>query len=959
MQGKRYLRFQTVIPTIISHFHIFIIYMKKFTRFITALALTATVATAWAVPARKGVFDYVNPDGSTVAVTLTGDEHHHYYTTADGYVLLPDASGTLCYAKLSGDKLVKTNLAARDPELRTVSELQFLNSLNRKTLTESAEAQGSTVRKTRRARTDDLITSYPTTGSPKVLVLLVQFKDIKFSVDEPLQTFTDMLTKPGFDSFGATGSAKDYFRDNSSGIFTPDFNVIGPITVPQSVAFYGASQGQAYDTRAYDMVVDACKVYDAEHPEFDFSQFDNDGDGFIDIVYVFYAGYGQNDGGPEWTIWPHAANIWTFYGINLELDGVKVGNYACSNELRSGRGQDLAGIGTFCHEYSHILGLPDLYPTNGSRAYTPGYYELMDCGSYNNLSRTPPLMSSFCRYSLGWLNPRELSAPENVELPQLSTNTALRISSEKEDEYYMLENRQQTGWDTYLPGHGMLIWHINYIRQVWIDNTVNNNPLQQNVDLIEADNLTGYENDEGDPFPGTSYNTSFTNTSIPAMSTWIGVPIDMPLTNIREQNGMIYFRAKGGGDRIDPVTALEATDITPLAFTANWESRAGIPHYEIDLCQGSSPVPVRSVTVGAVSSYKFEGLTPETDYSYTIRAIDGDIKSDNSNRISVRTAEPYFSMLTAEVLPATNIKSDSFTANWKEVKNATRYILDVYEKDITAPKNITVDFTNAGGKFIPDGWYTTCTSTAGLAGYFGAARPSLRMSFDGDQIATPDMTDDINSLSFWYRGNNSADDAFLSIDIKYADGQWKQLHTIKPLATAAGATVTVGGESELRLPHGVKAIRVVLHKTDNNSVYLDDFSIDYAGTYVPKYVAGFEKADCGNTLSADVQGLEPLTQYYYTVQACDAEGSTSITSYETSVTTLNPSGIESVNAESLSVNVIDRTIVVTSDCAGIRLYNTEGMLTGKSADKVATFSNLESGIYFVSTDKTTTKVVVL
>lgn len=934
--------------------------MKKFTRFLTALVLTATFATSWAVPARKGVFDYVNPDGSTVAVTLSGDEHHHYYTTADGFVLMPDASGNLCYAKLSNDKLVRTNLIARDPELRSVSEMQFLNGIDRNAMKNAAVAKDADVRKARRAGRDDLITSYPTTGSPKVLIMLVQFKDIKFAVDQPLQTFTDMLTKPGFDQFGATGSAKDYFSDNSNGIFTPDFEVIGPITVPQNVIYYGASSATSYDAQAYQMVVDACKVYDAEHPEFDFSQFDNDGDGNIDIIYVFYAGYGQNDGGPEWTIWPHAANIRTFYGIDLELDGVKVGNYACSNELKNGRGQDLAGIGTFCHEYSHILGLPDLYPTNGSRAYTPGYYELMDCGSYNNEGRTPPYLSSFCRYSLGWLNPRELSAPENVVLPDITSNQALRISSEKPDEYYLLENRQQKGWDKYLPGHGMLVWHINYIRQVWIDNTVNNNPNQQNVDLIEADNLTGYENAAGDPFPGTSHNTSFTNTSKPAMSTWIGVPIDMPLTNIREQDGIIYFRAKGGGDRIEPITATEATNITPLAFTANWEARAGIPNYEIDLCQGVSVVPVRTVTTGPVSSFTFEGLTPETDYTYTVRAIDGDIKSDDSNRISVRTDEPYFNMIPAVALPATNITDRSFTANWQELKNATRYVLDVYEKDVNAPLNMTADFKTVDGKIVPDGWYTNCTSTAGLAGYFGAARPSLRMSFNGDQVATPDMTDDINALSFWYRANNTAEDSFLSIDIKYAGGQWQQLHIIKPLSNAEGKTITVGGDSDLRMPHGVKAVRVVLHKTDNSSVYIDDVSVDYAGTYTPRYVENFEKADCGTNLSATIDNLKPLTPYYYTVHAYDAEGSMSGVSYEIALTTLDPSGVNKVtNPESLSVKTDGNTITVASDCAGIRIYSIDGLLINSSAKANASFGPLAPGIYFVATEKATVKVAVL
>jgi len=172
-----------------------------------------------------------------------------------------------------------------------------------------------------------------------------------------------------------------------------------------------------------------------QHPEIDFSQYDNDGDGEVDYIFIFYAGYGQNEGAPDWTIWPHAAKLWDFYGIDCSYNGVRFNDYACTNELQGNRGTVRTGIGTFVHEYSHILGLMDIYPTRlsgSAREVSCGSYDVMDSGSYNNHGNTPPCFSAFERYSLGWLSPRKLTGPENIILDPLhTTNTALLIDTEK------------------------------------------------------------------------------------------------------------------------------------------------------------------------------------------------------------------------------------------------------------------------------------------------------------------------------------------------------------------------------------------------------------------------------------------------------------------------------------------------------------------------------------------------
>lgn len=525
---------------------------------------------------------------------------------------------------------------------RSVNDIRFIESLDRDAILSVAKSTDASVRKQQRAarraasgKAVELISKYPTIGSPNALILLVEFADVKFTTPNVLEAFENMTNKEGYDFNGATGSAKDYFFENSSGLFTPNFVVMGPITLDNKEIFYGEQESAmgAYDKQAWKMVTEGCQKLHEQHPELDFSQFDNDGDGFIDNVFVYYAGYGQNSGAPTWTIWPHAANVYTYYNAVVELDGVKLGNYACTNELKGTEGNVLTGIGTFCHEFSHILGLPDLYTTNGSGAFTPGPYELMDVGPYNNGGNTPPYMSAYDRMSVGWLKVRDLSGPETVTLNSIASNEAVRIPTAKEEEFFLLENRQLTGWDSHIPGHGMLIWHIDYDPVTWSSNKVNTNISHQGVDIVEADGIPTDSTRMGDTFPGTSRATQFTNSSTPAMRTWIGIDPDMPITDIKETaDGIISFKVKGGGTRLDPVTATDATDITAIAFTANWTGRPELDTYEVDLCKGMEVVLFTTVKVRNATSYTFTGLEPQTTYRYTVRAVDGSRKSLDSMR---------------------------------------------------------------------------------------------------------------------------------------------------------------------------------------------------------------------------------------------------------------------------------------------------------------------------------------
>lgn len=599
------------------------------------------------------------------------------------------------------------------------------------------------------------------------------------------------------------------------------------MTLPNGLAYYGAPGGDGNpDGRGYQLVIDACKVISEEDPDFDFARFDNDNDGFIDNIFMFYAGRGQHDGGPSYTIWPHAWNIYRDLGLNYEFGGKKLGSYACANELQ-GMLEQRNGIGVFCHEYSHVLGLVDNYPThNASHNNHPGQYDLMSEGPYLNSSNTPCNMSAFERYSIGWLNPRQLSGAEDVALQPLdSSNQGLIVKTISDDEFFILENRQNIGWDTYLPGHGMLVWHIDYDEEAWTENMPNNDANHQRIDIMEADGMPGSGSYGGDPFPGTTFVSSITK-----WPTWTNTTVDMPLTNIHEDGGVVYFRVKGGGTVIDPVTSLPATDVTATGFTANWTTRGGLS-YEIDLCKGLSPVPMTTVTVKGTGSHAFTDLEPSTDYSYVVRAVDADLKSVDSERQNVRTDDPYFDMIAAEVLPASNISKTGFTARWAELKDAVAYLVDVYQKDAVAPKHISVNFDNAA---IPSDWYSNSSDYD--ARRYGVAAPSLSLPFSGAQVASPMFDDDINALSFWYRAYRPDEKGFISIDVKTgANAAWQMLYTVQPLSTATAGTTVKVGDGGLLMPTGIKSIRIVNHAPDGvtSQVYVDDIALDYAGTYTP------------------------------------------------------------------------------------------------------------------------------
>lgn len=510
---------------------------------VAAIALAGT-SVMNAVVAKPGLIQALQPDGTTVTVRLEGSYGNNRAYSSDGYLLTSDEEGYYVFADCGADGMpVATKIRAINIESRTQEVSKAISKLDQSVISDAfmrrnvaKEQNASRMRK----GPGLFSTHFPSMGEQKAIVILVNFSKTAFSMEDPNDFYTRHLNEEGFSDYGGTGSARDFFVDNSYGQFLPTFDVYGPVTLNHPFSYYGANDSWNNDKRAHEMVIDACQLLD---DEIDFSQYDRNGDGVIDNVYIYYAGYGEADGGGSSTIWPHSYDImYADPTTEYYFDGVQLNHYACSNEVDN-YSNEPTGIGTFTHEFSHVMGLPDLYATDNSGAFTPGEWNILDVGSYNNNSCTPPNYSSFERYALGWMEPEVLSECGDYILEPLPlSNKAYLIQTEKENEYFLLENRQHIGNDRFIPGHGMLVWHVDFFQQIWDYNTVNNSSKHQYVDLVEADNKRSEKTRAGDAFPGTDGITSFGEATTPALLSWEGVWPGIDIENIAESDeGVVSF----------------------------------------------------------------------------------------------------------------------------------------------------------------------------------------------------------------------------------------------------------------------------------------------------------------------------------------------------------------------------------------------------------------------------------
>ena len=491
-------------------------YMKRL--YITLL-ITVITLTAAAIPAKRGQWKDVRlADGTTVRVEMRGDEHLHYWQSADGRVFQED-SLTGFYQPRNIAELLKKSQARR-------SQVRRLQQTRRQ---QAAKRQASFQ------------------GVKKGLIILAEFQNLTFQAGHDKALYNRIANERGFtNEMGFKGSVKDYFIDQSEGQFELDFDVVGPVTVSQDYAYYGKNDSHGDDVNPGQMIYEAVSL---AKDSVDFRPYDWDGDGEVDQVFVVYAGVGEaQNQSQKNSIWPHMWDLQSAYGKTLTFNGVTVNTYACSSELSYGTSID--GIGTFCHEFSHCMGFPDLYDTGDEGNFGMGSWSLMDYGSYNGGAFVPCGYTSYERMVCGWKMPIELTEETTVDdmlAINEGGNTYVIYNGGNKNEYYLLENRQLTGWDRELPGHGLLVLHVDYDANAWYENTVNNDPDRQRCTIIHADNKDGWGDEIRDPYPYKG-NDSLTNLSTPAAKVYNANSdgtyyLNRGIRDIKESSdGIISFR---------------------------------------------------------------------------------------------------------------------------------------------------------------------------------------------------------------------------------------------------------------------------------------------------------------------------------------------------------------------------------------------------------------------------------
>lgn len=514
--------------------------MRKFYRLkILTLCLTLLMAavSAYAVPAKPTPIKVKQADGTELTIKKFGDEFFNWTTTTDGYNVA-QKNGVYYYVNVNanGTKVVSNQKAN---QVKTAQEISFLTSFNNVSMASMAQGQASAARS---QRSPEKLGNFPSKGKLKSIILLVQYKDVKFGLTDPKAAFTKSLNESGYSDNGGTGSAKDYYADNSRGAFDGEFVVEGPFTLSEDMAYYGGNDANGNDLRPREMAEEAVSLADAT---VDFSQFDYDNDGVIDNVFIYYAGYNEAEGGPAESIWPHRWNARN----SVVVDGKRLDGYACSSEFRGTSGDIQAGIGTFCHEFGHVFGLHDLYDTdyevNGS---SPGLgaYDVMTSGSYSNDGCTPPLFNALQRVDIGWADPIVVDKSGDFTVKTAKNGDVYRINSDIEGEYFLIENRLKSDivWEKFIPGSGLSIMHIDrsapYMSR-WNGNRVNAYAAHQCAKYIYANNKLASAADWASIFykPGKSW----TATSTPKNAGWSGKANPVAITSIAAKGTDYVFRA--------------------------------------------------------------------------------------------------------------------------------------------------------------------------------------------------------------------------------------------------------------------------------------------------------------------------------------------------------------------------------------------------------------------------------
>ena len=805
-------------------------------------------------------FEFTKPDGTKVMARIYGDEFHSFIESLDGELLQ----------------------GRRDAEI--LEEAAKMRQLRR-------AAQGA----------GDL--SFPTVGSPRSLVLLVSFADLAF--DQTQQNFQDLLTQSGYSHNGATGSCRDYYMASSDSIFQPQFDCFGPYTVSKEMAYYGGDKSETeHDTHAREMVAEVCRL--AHDAGVDFRNYDTNNDGVLDNVFVFYAGHNQAEGAPANTIWPHASNI---SYMDIRLDGVLLASYACTSEYKSNSGKVRCGIGTFCHEFGHVIGQPDFYDTKYNY-YTVGNWDIMSNGNYNNNGNTPPTFSAWERMYEGWLTPKQLEIPGHYALTDMPFHKEafllaaephnLSGSAPNPSEFFLLDNRSgDNGWDAYLPNTGMIIWHIDYSAAAWSNNTPNNGPTIMRMHLEEANGIgwksrqRGEDGRVSDVYPGSLNVTSFN----PILHN--GSQLSQPIFNIKQNGSLITFTyiSEGGSSLHADKEALDlTTTVSDKNKIVEWEPQffsllgSGLdPEMDIKLSTNlgsfvffagdeapsmNSSQWVRSMTLHAEADSTIQqriwvSFRPAKQNCEAVSAVLSITSSGASSAVALAGHAPRpIYVVTPTTLPTTDITPYSFVANWENQDDAEIYYLTLYQVE-----DGTTDFVQGFENFTSfanireEGW----TSNTNLTTTSAKAEGTRALYFKnyGDQITSQSYPAPVTKLSFWYNAFTTTVDTVGVLEMEAYNGEnWTLLESIVMTNKTKRATSSYAfAESDNYI-----AFRLTWFDQGGAGIAFDAFTATvqkkitylFKGFDLPKMAYNFND-ECFHTFG----NLKPSCLYYYQVLATD------------------------------------------------------------------------------------------
>lgn len=755
--------------------------------FLSLVVMTMSVALM-AVPARRGWQTRTQADGTTIEVQTIGDEFYHYTINREG------------------------------KQVREVNGMyQVVGEAPTPAVAKARRAQGVA----RRQRKD--IGTQPNLA-PKGVVILANFSNKSMQSGHTQATFDELCNSLNCTVNGGYPSAAQYFADQSNGSYRPQFDVFGPVTLSRNLDYYGhnldeygnptdESNDDTSDQYATDAVVEACILANQQF-DINWADYDSDNDGYVDFVYVIYAGQGEADGGAANTIWPHNWEIesaisygnCTYTATQCRVDGKKLNNYAMSGELSR---SSLSGIGTLCHEFGHVMGLPDFYDTkygtNYSQCLTPGDWDVMDGGAYNGDGHCPPNYSPWEKEFFGWattINPGNegqnltlyANGTQNYQPYQITSNGSYVGPTTAGLRYY-IENRQAVGWDAPLTGHGMLLWKVTFNASKWTNNEPNNTANNPYYTVVSAyGNKIGWDgstdNCPKNTFPGTKNVTSFTGIT------------GKPLLNIAESNQVVTLTYIE-----EPVVPVDPFDVQFVAY--------GRP-YETVQSTGTLVLP-ETDPVACSDGREFVGWCTQANYSS-------------------ETTAPTFAKAGDQV-----------------AEGATFYAVfaDMEEGEGGAPQNTTYTFTSKSWEDATNSWTSTkdgnqLTSGQGV---------QVTANVSGAGAETKSALSNVSKVVVNYCTNSSKGAGSIKVSV----GNSEVSHDV----TKNGGTSLRDLEFDFNNASGKLAIEVTC---TTNSIYVNSVTITAAGGSGTTYSNYSTACDHGTALEQTETAAPAVRKVIYNGQ---------------------------------------------------------------------------------------------